>query len=68
MKKNMGVADRLVRVIVAAVIALLYVNGTITGTLGLVLIILAAIMVLTSLLKFCPLYTPLGINTSKKKN
>lgn len=67
MKKNMGSADRIVRVLVAVVIAALYYTGTISGTLGLVLIILAAVFVLTSLVSFCPLYAPFGISTCPMK-
>jgi len=66
MKKNMGIADRLIRVIIAAIIAILYVTGTISGTVGIILLIIAAVFVLTSLMRFCPLYSPMGINTSKK--
>lgn len=68
MTKNMGSADRLVRLIVAVLVAVLYYNGTIAGTLGIVLLVLAGIFVLTSLVSFCPLYKPLGINTCKAKN
>ncbi|RKD91256.1 YgaP family membrane protein [Mangrovibacterium diazotrophicum] len=67
MKQNMGVADRLIRVVIAAIIAVLYFTGTISGTIGIILLILAAVFVLTSLVRFCPLYKPMGINTSKKK-
>ncbi|CCG53513.1 Hypothetical protein KQS_07845 [Flavobacterium indicum GPTSA100-9 = DSM 17447] len=67
MKKNMGNADRLIRVIIAALIAYLYYNGTISGTLGTILLIFAGVFVLTSLIKFCPLYTLLGINTCSIK-
>lgn len=67
MKKNMGNADRLIRVIIAALIAYLYYNGTISGTLGTILLIFAGVFVLTSLIKFCPLYTLLGINTCSVK-
>ena len=67
MKKNMGTADRVLRVIVAAVIAILYLTGIIAGTLGLILLILALIFVLTSLIGFCPLYKPIGLNTTKKE-
>ena len=67
MKKNMGNADRLIRVIIAALIAYLYYNGTISGTLGTILLIFASVFVLTSLIKFCPLYTLLGINTCSVK-
>ncbi len=59
----MGSTDRLIRVLIAAVIAALYFTGTVTGTLGLVLLVAAGIFVLTSLVSFCPLYTLLGINT-----
>jgi len=68
MKKNMGTADKAIRVLIAIVIAILYFTEMIGGTLGIVLLILAGIFVLTSLVSFCPLYAPLGINTCKNKN
>jgi hypothetical protein len=68
MTKNMGNADRMVRIIVAVLVAALYYNGTIEGTLGIILLVLAGIFVLTSLVSFCPLYKPFGINTCKAKN
>ena len=68
MKKNMGNADRVIRFIVAAVIGVLYYTGTITGTLGIVLLVLAGIFVLTSFVSFCPLYVPFGISTCATKN
>ncbi|HRD53680.1 MAG TPA: DUF2892 domain-containing protein [Flavobacteriales bacterium] len=46
---------------------ILYFTGTIEGTLGLVLLILAVAFVLTSLVSFCPLYMPFGISTCQKK-
>ncbi|MFN8291939.1 MAG: DUF2892 domain-containing protein [Chitinophagaceae bacterium] len=67
MKKNMGNADRIIRVLIAAVFAYLYFSGTVTGTLGLILVILGGVFVLTSLVSFCPLYTLVGINTCKTK-
>lgn len=67
MKKNMGSIDRLVRIIVAAVVALLYFNDVISGTLGIVLLVLAVVFVLTSLISFCPLYLPFGLSTCKVK-
>lgn len=67
MKKNMGVADKVIRVIIAAVIALLYYLRVISGTLAIVLMILAIIFIVTSLISFCPLYTLIGINTCKKE-
>lgn len=68
MKKNMGLTDRIIRFSIAAVIAALYFTGTIAGTLGLVLLILAAVFVLTSFVSFCPLYAPFGVSTCKIKN
>ena len=67
MKKNMGTADKAVRFIIAAVIAVLYFTGTLTGTLGIVLLVLAGVFLLTSLVSFCPLYAPFGLNTCKVK-
>ncbi|MEN9441258.1 MAG: hypothetical protein RLZ33_1335 [Bacteroidota bacterium] len=63
----MGGADRVIRVIIAAIIAVLYFTKVIPGTLGIVLLALAGIFVLTSLISFCPLYAPFGISTCKKK-
>jgi len=67
MKKNMGTADKIIRLIVAAVLAFLFYNGTITGTLGIVAVVVAAVFALTSLVSFCPLYPLLGINTCSVK-
>lgn len=67
MKKNMGNADRIIRLIIAAVIATLYFTNTITGTLGIILLALAGIFVLTSFVSFCPLYAPFGIKTCAVK-
>lgn len=67
MKTNMGSTDKMVRFVLAAIIAVLYFTGTISGTLGLVLLILAVVFVLTSLISFCPLYAPFGISTCKTK-
>lgn len=66
MKKNMGNADRIIRLIIAAVIAILFFTNVITGTLGIILLILGGVFVLTSLVGFCPLYTAIGINTCPK--
>lgn len=66
MKPNMGSTDRILRIIIAVVIAILYFTGTIEGTLGLVLLILAGVFVLTGVISFCPLYAPFGISTCKR--
>jgi hypothetical protein len=67
MKKNMGNADRTIRVIIAVLIAVLYFTNVISGTLGLILLILAGVFVLTSLISFCPLYSLVGVNTCPMK-
>ena len=68
MKKNMGTTDKLIRVFIAIVIAILYATETITGTLAIVLGAFAIIFAFTSLVSFCPIYSPFGINTIKKKH
>lgn len=67
MKKNMGNADRFIRIFVAVIFAILYLTNTITGTLGIVLLALAIIFMLTSFVSFCPLYTVIGVNTCGRK-
>ncbi|WP_456423534.1 YgaP family membrane protein [Lutibacter sp.] len=67
MKKNMGSVDKIIRVLIAIVIAVLYWQGIISGTLAIVLLVLGIVFLLTSLVNFCPLYTIFGINTSKKE-
>ena len=66
MKANIGTLDRIIRVLVAVVIAILYFTGVVSGTAAMVLLILAGVFVLTSLIKFCPLYLPFGLSTKKK--
>jgi len=67
MKKNMGTTDRIIRFILAAVIAVLYFSNVISGTFGIVLMALAGVFVLTSLVSFCPLYTLIGLSTCPAK-
>jgi len=67
MKPNMGSTDRILRTVVAVVIAFLYFTGVIPGTLGIVLLVLAVVFLATSLMSFCPLYAPFGISTCKTK-
>lgn len=64
----MGTADRLTRLVIAAVLAYLYSNGILEGTLGLIALVISGIFLLTSLISFCPLYPMLGINTCSKKD
>lgn len=67
MKKNMGTTDRVIRAIIAVIFISLYVSGSITGTVGIVLIALSVVFLLTSLISVCPLYLPLGISTIAKR-
>ena len=67
MKKNMGNADRVIRILAAAVIAVLYFTGNISGTLAYVLLGVGAIFLLTSLVGSCPLYSVFGMNTCRVK-
>lgn len=67
MKKNMGSTDKIIRILFAIVVAVLFYTKTVEGTLALVLGILATVMVATSLISFCPLYLPFGISTCKKE-
>lgn len=66
MKPNMGTADKVVRILVAIVIAGLYFANIISGTLAIILLVLAGVFTLTSFMSFCPLYLPFGISTRKK--
>ena len=66
MKKNMGLADRIIRLTLVALVAILYFTGVISGTLALILGIFAVAFFVTSLISFCPLYLPFGISTRKK--
>ena len=67
MKRNMGTIDRFIRTIVAIAIALLYYYNIISGALGIVLLVLAAVFLLTSFVSFCPLYAPFGVSTCSNK-
>ena len=68
MKKNMGVADRIIRTLLAVIVVILYFTNQITGTAAIVLGIFAVVFLLTSLMSFCPLYVPLKLSTTKKSD
>jgi len=67
MEKNMSSTDRIIRVIVAVIIATLYMTKIISGTTGIILLALAAIFLLTSFISFCPLYRVVGLSSLRKK-
>ena len=64
----MGSTDRVIRVLLAIVFSVLYFTGTISGTLGLVLLILGGVFLLTSVVSFCPLYVPFNMSTCNNKS
>ncbi len=66
MTKNMGTVDRIIRFVFAVAVAVLYFTGVISGILAIILGILAAVFLLTSLVGFCPLYAPFKLSTIKK--
>jgi len=66
MTKNMGNADRVIRTLLAVVVAYLYFTGRIAGTLGIILLIMAVVFVLTSFVGWCPAYQLFGFSTRKK--
>ena len=65
MKQNMGTADKIVRLVVVAIIAALYFTGQITGTAAIILGIIAVAFLVTILIGWCPTYVPFGISTKK---
>ena len=67
MKANVGTIDSVVRILIALIVIGLYFMNVIAGTLAIVLLVIAGVLVLTGFVKFCPLYMILGLNSSKKK-
>ena len=67
MKSNMGSVDRIIRIVLAAAVAVLYFTHVLTGTSAIVLGIVGAIFLVTGILGFCPLYAPFGISTRRRK-
>jgi hypothetical protein len=66
MKKNMGSRDRIFRIGLAIIIAILFFTDLISGTLALIMLLVVGILLITSFINFCPLYYPFGISTRKK--
>ena len=67
MKKNLGSADKIIRIVIAAIFALLYFTGTVPGIWGIGLLVLGGIFVITSLINWCPIYYTLGLSSNKSK-
>jgi len=68
MKANVGNTDRIVRIVIAAVLAFLYLSDMVTGTLGTIFLIVAVILLLTALFRFCGAYALFGTNTCRNKS
>ncbi len=68
MKKNMGSLDRIIRIVLAVIIGVLFWQDTISGALGYTLLAAASVFVITSFVSFCPLYALIGLDTCKVKN
>lgn len=66
MKSNMGNVDKVLRIIVAIVIAVLYFTAQISGMWAIILLVLAGIFIATSFIGTCPLYLPFGFSTKPK--
>jgi hypothetical protein len=67
MKKNVGTIDKVIRILIAVVVVTLYFTNVISGTLGIILLAVSAILVVTSLVSICPIYSALGLNSGKKE-
>ncbi len=67
MKKNMGTIDKVIRILIAVVVVVLYFSHVVSGTLAIILLIISGIFIVTSFLSFCPLYFPFGLSTRKKE-
>jgi len=67
MKKNMGVADKGIRFLLACILVVVYLVADFSKPVGWGVLTIAAIMLITSFISFCPLYTLLGINTCAAK-
>ena len=67
MIKNMGLIDRVIRILVAVIIVVLYLANQITGVTAIILLIFSGIFILTSFMSFCPMYLPFGISTQKNE-
>jgi di/tricarboxylate transporter len=67
MKKNVGTIDKVIRILIAVTLVVLFFTNVISGTLGIILLVLAVVLVATSLISLCPIWLALGINTQKKE-
>ncbi len=68
MKKNIGQLDKVIRVLFAIIIAVMYLTKFIDGTIGIYLLVIACLLIFTSIISFCPIYFPFGFSSKSKKN
>jgi Inner membrane protein YgaP-like, transmembrane domain len=66
LEKNIGTTDRIIRFVLAAIFAVLYFTGMVSGAFGIVLLVLAVVFALTAAINFCPLYFPFKLSTVGK--
>ncbi len=66
MKRNMGLLDRIVRIALVALVAVLFFAGLLSPVAAIILGILAVVFLVTSIVGMCPLYLALGISTRKR--
>jgi amino acid transporter len=66
MKKNMGMVDRIIRIVLAILIGVLYLAGAISGAAAVILGIIAIAFLITGFVGFCPVYLPFKISTRAK--
>lgn len=67
MKSNVGSVDKIVRIVLAIAASVLYITGVVSGPLGYVVLVVGAVLLLTALVSFCPLYRIIGASTCKTK-
>lgn len=67
MKNNMGSVDRVIRLIISAIMVTLYFTNVVSGTVGIILLVISGVFTLTSIVSFCPLYAVFGISTCAVK-
>jgi hypothetical protein len=67
MKKNVGSIDKIIRLLLAAFFIILFVLNLVSGIFGYILLVLAVILILTSLFSFCPIWMIFGVKTCKTK-
>lgn len=67
MKKNMGSTDRFIRIFIAIALFTLFFTNVVQGTIAYILVAIACVLIFTTFINFCPLYTLMGINTCNIK-